>query len=399
VSKHTIDIEELLGLRRGWTSIALVHSTQRPYTPRMLELARERRWRLISLAKFEGNLPPDLDVRGALTSFLPTAEHVRALRKSGVPVVRVGSWPHPDDSDVPAVIPDHTVAGHLAAEHFAKRDFKHVACVGRDPWGDNQATYEGFAARAEELGCQCHLLREEAKVVEQLSSPLERWQWRREQFIEWIKSLPRPVGMLMFGDLQADRACHWALEAGLSVPADVAVLGMGNNAVMCDCATVPVSSIAHDSDGLAEIAVETLAQLLAGRSLEQTTIRVPPLGVVTRQSTDVLAASDPNVANALRFMWDHVAEDLSVDAIARHVGVSRRTLERAFERELGRGINSEFQRRRLEKARELLLLTDLKVTELAQALNFSSHNYFCRAFGKAYGISPARYRREHAGRA
>lgn len=396
MAERAIDIQDLLGLRRGWTPIALIHRPHTTYPLCLLELARRQRWRLISLSKFDGNLPADLDVIGALTNFLPEAEHVQTLRAEGVPVVRMGNWPHPVDDDVPAVVPDHAAAGRLAAEHFAQRDFKHVACVGRNPWGDNQAIYEAFAARATELGCRCHLLCEDAKAIGQLATPLERWHWRRGRFIAWLAELPRPVGVLMFADLQADRACQWALEAGLNVPSDVAVLGIGNDTIMCECATIPISSIAHDSDGLVETAVDTLAQLIAGQPLEQSTILVPPLGVVTRQSTDVLAASDPHVANALRYMWDHIAEDLSVDQIARQVGVSRRTLERAFERELGRGINSEFQRRRLEKARELLLHTDLSITDLARALNFNSHHYFCRVFGKAFGTSPARYRQDHA---
>jgi LacI family transcriptional regulator len=388
------NIEDLLGLRQGWTPIAMLFTSRPAYELRLLELARQQRWRLISLSKFDGGLPADLSVNGALTGLLPTHEKIVALRDRSIPVVRIGNWHHPDDAQVPAVIPDHQAAGRMAGDHFAERDFKHVGCVGRNPWGDNESIYDAFAARAEQRGIQCHLLREDARTIDQLPSP-ERWHWRRRHFMSWLTELPKPVGLLFFGDLQADRACQWVLEAGMSVPADVAVLGIGNDQVLCECTTVPVSSVEHDSEGLADAAVDTLAKLIAGKPVEQTTIPVPPLGIVTRQSTDVLAAADPNVATALRYMWDHVAEDLSVDQIAEQVGTSRRTLEKAFTRELGRGINAEFQRRRLEKARELVLHTDLKITDLANALNFSSHNYFCRAFRQAFGTSPARYRRDH----
>jgi len=175
-------------------------------------------------------------------------------------------------------------------------------------------------------------------------------------------------------------------------------IGIGNDVALCECATVPTSSVAHDADGVVETAMTTLARLMNGETLQHTTIRVPPLGVVTRQSTDVLAATDSNVVNALRFMWEHLTEDLSVDQIAEHVGVSRRTLEKAFEQGLGRGINQEFQRRRLEKACELLVHTDLKVAEIADALNFNSQNYFSRAFRKAFATSPGRYRSDYQAR-
>lgn len=94
-------------------------------------------------------------------------------------------------------------------------------------------------------------------------------------------------------------------------------------------------------------------------------------------------------------MWDNITQDLSVNQIASHVGVNRRSLERAFRRDLGRGINQEYQRRRLEKAGQLLIQTDLSIADVSTALGFNAHTYFCRVFREAYGVSPAQYRREN----
>jgi LacI family transcriptional regulator len=138
-----------------------------------------------------------------------------------------------------------------------------------------------------------------------------------------------------------------------------------------------------------------LDHLIAGRPVEQTAVKVPPVGVVTRQSTDVLAASDPKVVAALRFMWNHVAEDLTVDQIAREVGTPRRSLERAFMQDLGRGIYQEFLRRRLDLARDHVLQTDRSIGEIADLLGFNSVTAFGRAFKAAYGASPIQYRRRH----
>ena len=51
----------------------------------------------------------------------------------------------------------------------------------------------------------------------------------------------------------------------------------------------------------------------------------------------------------MKFMWDHLSKNIGVDDIAREAGVSRRKLERAFREDLGRGINHELLRRRLER--------------------------------------------------
>ena len=133
---------------------------------------------------------------------------------------------------------------------------------------------------------------------------------------------------------------------------------------------------------------------MAGESIAETTVVIPPKGIVTRESTDVLATSNPIVAQALRYMWDHLALNLSVDDIAKAVGVSRRKLERAFQQDLGRGVNQELLRRRLGRSCELLRTTRMPIAELAPVLGFGSKDYFQRAFRKTMGTSPGKWRQE-----
>ena len=103
----------------------------------------------------------------------------------------------------------------------------------------------------------------------------------------------------------------------------------------------------------------------------------------------------PHVAKALRFIADRVKPDLRVNRIARGVGVHRRTLERAFQRCLGRGISEQVCRLRLEKARSMLLHTNLPIADIAAALSFCSAYYFCHVFKTSCGLTPAQYRRVH----
>lgn len=392
-------IHELLGQRRDGLPIAVEFDHKDPIAEIMLDLARERGWKFFGLGKFSGHLPTHVAVRGALTFRLPDDPTSMLLLRSGIPAVRIGTWPHPEDHRMPAVMSDRLACGRLAAEHFAQRGFKHVGFVGRNPWHGNEEVYNVFASRARELGCACHLLRfgPEKSPGGQASGP-DTAQPRRSQFENWLRSLPLPIGLLGFGDYAADLYCQWCIEVGLRVPEDVAVLGIGDERFICESAAVPLSSIRHDLNAIAGTAIQTLERLMAGQTLEQTTIMVPPLGVVTRRSTDVLAASDPMVVAALRFMWDHVDQNPSVQQIARHVRVSRRMLERAFEKDLGRGINAELQRRRLEKACELLRRTDWPIQDIAKYLKYSSNRYFGDAFRHAFAISPGQYRRDRRDR-
>ncbi|MBI1336573.1 MAG: helix-turn-helix domain-containing protein [Phycisphaera sp.] len=402
MSGSSKQVQELLGNRQGWTPIAVAISRNHPSAASMMELARERQWQLIQLETYGGQLPPDLDVRGAIVNWLPTEKHALELLELGVPTVRMGNDVHPDDALMPSILQDRAATGRLAAEHFAQRDFKHIAFIGRTPWGMNKTLYEAFALRAGELGCTAHLRQEmnvpTPKMVD--GGPLPdraRWQARREAFTQWLTALPKPVGLLAFGDLVAVRYCQWASGAGLRVPEDVAVLGIGNDEFICECAQVPLSSVALDHAGVAKTAMDTLQRLIDGQPPEHNPSYVPPKGVVTRRSTDFLAASDPIVIRALRYMWDHVTEDLTVDQIARSVHVSRRKLERAFHADLEHGVYQEFQRRRLDKACEFLLQTDWKIADISRALKFSSPVYFSQAFRATFQTTPGQYRRARRG--
>jgi LacI family transcriptional regulator len=393
VSTRKTSIAKLIGPAAARIPIAVLVDAHLWDEQRLLELAEERAWQLLSLGSTRGALPPSVKLRGALISMLPDTHLADALRAQGVPTIRIGSAPHEQDDLMPAVLPDRAAIGRIAADHFAERDFKHVGFVSRRPWGMNLPTYEAFAKRAEALGGRCHLLQFDERGGGQGT---DRHRHRQELFTQWIKAVPKPMGLLAFNDSTAALHCQWIIEAGLRVPEDVAILGTGNNVFICCSAPVPVSSIVPNPREVTDRAVALLDQLIAGRSPASPYEWIAPTGIATRQSTDVLAASDPNVIRALRYMWDHVAEDLSVDQIAKAVEVSRRTLEKAFRRELGRGINQEFQRRRLEKAKELLRQTDAHVAEVAEAMQFSSARQFCRAFRESFGMTPGSYRKKAA---
>lgn len=380
--------------------LALVGVHLRPHdrlVARLLARFAELRWQVVDLNAYYTHLPSQVRLAGAMLRALPTDPLTQLMLQQGVPAVRLGDLPHPDDHRVPAIIPDQAAAGRLAADHFFERGFSQLAFVRRDPWSDRRLLYEGFRQRAEQLGCHCHLLAlKEDEVKSKVTPERHLREVQRQCVCQWWKTLPLPVGLLASGDMAAHRYCQWAIQADLRVPEDLAVLGVGNLALTCEGALVPLSSIDPDHPAALDIAIDTLRRLMAGEPVEQPTIHIPPRTVVTRRSTDVLAATNPNVVKALRFMWNHVTQDLSVDQIARHVGVSRRTLEVAFQRDLGRGINAEFQRRRMEKGRDLLLQTDWRIAQIAEFLGFNGLKYFSKAFRAAYGASPVQYRRNAA---
>jgi LacI family transcriptional regulator len=185
-------------------------------------------------------------------------------------------------------------------------------------------------------------------------------------------------------------------EEGIDVPGEVAVLGVDNDSMLCESINTPLSSVRHDLEGMAYEAAALLDRLMDGKKAPRKIQRVPPKGIVTRRSTDIVAVDDPQVAKALRFIWDHYARSaLSVPDVAEAAGVHRRVLEKAFRAELGHGINEEVIQTRLRAVVNRLERTDLSVTDIASQTGYTRPNHLFRTFRKHFGKSPREYRMEY----
>jgi LacI family transcriptional regulator len=157
-------------------------------------------------------------------------------------------------------------------------------------------------------------------------------------------------------------------------------------------APVALSSIDRNNAEYGRQAVALLKRLMEGAPDPTGPIMIQPKQVITRMSTDVLAVNDPQVAKAIRFIWDHLDQDLSVDHVAHEVGANRRQLERAFNKYLKRGVHAELRRKRLERCCELLRTTNLTIADLAPKAGFRSADFLHATFKKEFGITPRQYR-------
>lgn len=290
------------------------------------------------------------------------------------------------------VLPDWTAHGRLAADHFAERRFRHVAYFGHTPWGDARPLFEGFRDQAEKRGLTCHLHQVDVRRGEASQTKARR---QNTEFIAWIEDLPKPVGLLAPGAFIAGTFCALTKEAGLGVPEDVAILANRNTNDTCEYMMPSVSSIDGNDQGRLHAACNLLEQMMTGQPAPTRPTMIPPGGIVERESTDVLATPDKNVAAALRYMWNNLDMSLSVDDIAREASLSARQLERRFRSSLNRGIIEELRRKRLEELRKLLVSTSYTITDLAPLVGFRSTTYLHRSFRATFGVTPDQYRRKH----
>ncbi len=215
----------------------------------------------------------------------------------------------------------------------------------------------------------------------------------------WLRDLPKPVGILAQNDLKGRDVLYVCRTAALRVPEDVAVIGVDDDEVLCHLTPPPLSSVRQDSERIGYEAARMLDALMRGEADTPTDVALPPLGLVTRQSSDIYAIEDRDVVTALRLMRDQLSEGIDIRDVLEHVPVSRRWLEKQFQRYLGRTPAEELRRLRIERAKTRLVDSTMSMLEISLNCGFSSQATFSVSFKREVGMSPATYRRQRTGAA
>jgi LacI family transcriptional regulator len=304
------------------------------------------------------------------------------LRAWGGPVVDTAY--DLDDTPFEQVGFDTRLIGRAAAEHLLQLKRRTYAYVG-DSSPAGRCVQTGFVGRLREAKCDALL------APAGFNRPYAEEPNSAAKATAWLASLPKPAAVFAFHDALAHRLADACRGAGLRVPEDVALLGCLNDEFLCTAAHPPLSSVSVPLPALGFEAARVLDSIMNGAPAPGR-IELPPLGVVTRRSTDPAAVADTELAAALRFIRDHSAERLNVDDVASASGLSRSSLERRFRAALGRGPLAELLRERVERAKLLLAETDLSVKEIARLAGFHDGRHLSVTFRQKAGTSPAKFR-------
>jgi LacI family transcriptional regulator len=295
-----------------------------------------------------------------------------------------------DPNACPVVAIDDIMAGEQAANHLLDCKFENFAFYGNRYYKVSEDRIEGFRRTLADRGHTMSLCPLDTPTISERVS-----HTYRPALIEWLRSLPKPVGIMAFDDTHADFIAEACMEAGIIVPDQVAIVGVNNDDLLCDSAWPPLSSIEADYTRVGYMAARLMDLMLSGQKLAPSERRVllPALGVVQRQSTTTLAVKDENLADAVRYIREHACDPCSVGDVLRVIPVGRRWLERQFVTQLGRTPHEEIARVRIETAQRLLQRPELALQDIAYRCGFSELKTFYEAFRKGTGTTPANYRR------
>lgn len=334
----------------------------------------------------------------------------------GIPTICLG-----EENPVSAisVMNDDEACAELAAQHLLDRGFSNFGFLGHRGFVWSDVRRDHFQRALTLAGKDCDVL--EASVETTREAP---WYQRRKRLATWIAGLNKPVGILACYDSAARTILEVCRDLDLLVPEQVAVIGVDNDEVLCDLCDPPLTSVAPDTEAIGMRAAELLHRLMepAGRTAIQfqeaeiggkgnekkmrlaavcgengdseRRVIVGPMGVVTRGSTDTQAIDDPLIAAVAGYIRRHASDGIDVSDLLTEFPMSRRTLERRFNKALDESPLELIRRVRINHVKNLLRETDLKLDTICEMTGFSYTAYMVGCFKEFVGMTPGQFRKQ-----
>lgn len=345
-------------------------------------------WTLRFSEQGRGGVPPRWLKRWkgeGILARVESQELAEAIAETNLPVVDFSACQFMPA--MPSVETDNEAIAQFAANHFLERGFKSFGYCGLSGFPWSQLRGEAFVRFLTAAGCSCSRFESRVKA-----SRYDPWLKDQAGLARWIELLPKPAGVLAAWDGCALQVLDVCRLQGVAVPEELAVLGVDDDELLCDLADPPLSSIAIMPRQTGYMAAELLDEMMAGLTVPPGPRLVKPQGVVTRQSTDVLAIEDREVSEAARFIRENACHSINVKDILAVIPLSRSVLEDRFKKRLGRTPHEEILRVRLRHVEELLLETDFSLAAIAQRTGFAHVEYLSVVFKRKTGIPPGQYR-------
>lgn len=312
-----------------------------------------------------------------------------AVRRVKVPVVELRS-PRLNPG-APWVGIDNHAMGKIVADHLMQRGFRHFGVYELATEIFFEQRRANFIETLAAAGYSCSTYRQQG-VPEKPTV----WEKHQEELARWVTNLPKPVGIMACTDQLGFYLLEACARAGVSVPEEAAVVGVENEESLCTMAVPRLSSVEFDTERVGYEAASILNRMMRGEPPPQEPILFEPRGVVVRGSSDVIAIDDRQIALAMQFIREHACEGITVRDVVGHVALSRSSLERRMQTALGRSPNEAIHRVRIDRVRELLVDTELKLGAIALRSGFRGPQYLVASFKKSTGMTPGEYRRRHA---
>jgi len=346
-------------------------------------------WSCTRVSPFPENIRRLREIRADGVIAFVEKEYVRELRNLRIPVVDISNWM--EESHLPRVVPDDLEIGRMAASHLLGLGLKHFAFVAPLEAAFVRLRLKGFSDAVAEKGFTVEPIWTRDSPAPSGGSPPNGSDTRVSALLH---RLPKPLGIFGLTDDAASEVLEVCRMHRFRVPEEICMLGVDDDELITKVSHPPLSSISVPTNKIGYEAARLLDDLMAGGAPPAGPILLPPIGVVSRQSTNLLAISDADVQAAIRYIREQAHRQVTVRELLAAVPMNRRYLERKFQQHLGRTPLQEIRHTRLERAKNLLTSSDLSMPRVAHNSGFPNAARFAFVFHKQVGMTPSQYRRK-----
>jgi LacI family transcriptional regulator len=321
---------------------------------------------LESLENWEGD---------GVLAMVETESQMEAARRLRVPVINLSARLGP--GALPGVVSDNRAIGRLAAEHLLERGFRKCAFYGLEQVVYSEDRLQGFRERVEAAGGEVRV-----HLTHSFVDTVRPWDWDRESLERWLSSLQGRVGVMAVHDYRAQLLLGAARRMGISVPGQMAVIGVNDDPVACTGSVPTLSSVPQDGYRIGLAAAEGIARWILEGRVPQGMTEIPPLRVSARQSSAMFGVEEPRLLAAMDYIEAHLGRSFGVEEVARQVAVSRRWLESLFLKHLNCSPHAYIVRRRVLAAKlHLETFPATRPSELARRCGFPDTRSLKAALG------------------
>jgi LacI family transcriptional regulator len=332
----------------------------------------------------------DWDGDGIIADF-DDPEVCNVLSMMALPIVAVGGSFEDETRyprDVAYVATDNRRLVELAFEHLVESGLTRFACYSlpESPLNRWAQEREGAFLR---LTNGLHL---PGQVHRGLATSAPTWNSAAHQLMEWLESLPKPIGVIAVTDARARQVMQACIMADISVPEEVAIVGIDNDTLGQQLTRIPLTSVSQGTHEMGRMAAQRMHQMLGGAPVQAGHVVVPPAGIQRRESSRREVPHGPRVMRALHFIRQYACQGVKTEQVAAYLRLSRSSLEACFRKELGRSVHDEIMAYKLSRAQALLKDAQLPASEVARQAGFGTDQYLNTVFKRELGCTPGEFR-------
>ncbi len=355
-------------------------------------------WQLNHIASdFYDASPQQADILKILTEAMKNSNGIIMLepdlvdfsRDLDFPIVIASAIRDAKVSTRPTVLTHSRKIGEMGANYFIQKGFKNLAFCGfkKMLWSEHREKY--FTETASKAGLKI--------FAKKLTYP-QREKFKEsnlERLGKWIKQLPKPIGIMACNDSCGKFVIDSCRRASISVPDEVAVLGVDNDDIICDLTYPSLSSISLNTEKGGFDAAALLDKIMKDIAVDTQLILIEPLGVQERQSTDIIAVNDKIVSDIINYIKRNSKTLLQVTDILNEFHISRKYLYKKFNDNLGTSVYDQIRKIKIEEICRVLVETGKSVKEIALEFGFYNVDHIARFFRQVKGLTPTQYRNQY----